>query len=75
LLTTPDTSLGAKLRAEAALGAIRRPLIAEPSVDLTDPAHQHILVDAAAATLQPSRPSPDGQPQPAAHNDPHPEHS
>ena len=75
LLTAPDTSVGAKLRAEAALGAIRRPLIAEPSVDLTDPVHQHILVDAAAATLQPSRPSPDGQPQPAARNDPHPEHS
>jgi AcrR family transcriptional regulator len=70
LLSGPDTSLAARLRAEAALGAIRRPLIAEPPVDLTDPAHQHILVDAAAAALQPSRPSPDGKPEPAAHVDP-----
>jgi AcrR family transcriptional regulator len=59
LLTAPDTSLSARLRAEAALGAIWRPLIAEPPLDLTDPAHQHTLVDAAVATLQPNRPSPD----------------
>ena len=59
LLTGPDTSVAARLRAEAALGAIWRPLIAEPPLDLTDPAHQHTLVDAAVATLQPSRPSPD----------------
>jgi len=61
LLAAPDTSPLARLRAEAALGAIWRPLIAEPPLDLTDPAHQHILVDAAVATLQPSRPSPDGR--------------
>jgi AcrR family transcriptional regulator len=61
LLTGPDTSVAARLRAEAALGAIWRPLIAEPPLDLTDPAHQHLLVDAAVATLQPSRPSPDGR--------------
>jgi AcrR family transcriptional regulator len=60
LLAAPDTSPSARLRAEAALGAIWRPLIAEPPLDLTDPAHQHTLVDAAVATLQPSRPSPDG---------------
>jgi AcrR family transcriptional regulator len=60
LLTAPDTSPSARLRAEAALGAIWRPLIAEPPLDLTDPAHQHTLIDAAVATLQPSRPSPTG---------------
>ena len=60
LLATPDTSMSARLRAEAALGAIWRPLIAEPQVDLTDPAHQHTLTDAADATLQPSRSPPDG---------------
>jgi AcrR family transcriptional regulator len=59
LLTAPDTSLSARLRAEAALGAIWRPLIAQPPLDLTDPARQHTLVDAAVATLQPSRPTPD----------------
>ena len=61
LLAAPDTSASARLRAEAALGAIWRPLIAEPPLDLTDPAHQHTLVDAAVATLQPSRPFPDGR--------------
>jgi AcrR family transcriptional regulator len=60
LLTAPDTSVSARLRAEAALGAIWRPLVAEPQVDLSDAAHQRILVDAAVATLQPSRPSPTG---------------
>jgi AcrR family transcriptional regulator len=66
LLTAPDTSASARLRAEAALGAIWRPLIAEPPLDLTDPAHQHILVDAAVATLQPSQSSPDREPVAAA---------
>jgi AcrR family transcriptional regulator len=65
LLAAPNTGVAVRLRAEAALGAIWRPLIAEPQVDLTDPAHQHILIDAAAATLQPSQPSPDGKPIPA----------
>jgi AcrR family transcriptional regulator len=60
LLTAPDTSPSARLRAEAALGAIWRPLIADPPLDLTDPTHQHTLVNAAVATLQPSRPSPTG---------------
>jgi AcrR family transcriptional regulator len=66
LLTAPDTSPSARLRAEAALGAIWRPLIAQPPLDLTSPAHQHTLVDAAVATLQPSRPSPDREPVAAA---------
>jgi len=74
LLVDPDTGALARLRAEAALGAIWRPLIAEPPLDLIDPAHQRILVDAAVATLPPSRPSPDGRSMPAAHIDPHPEH-
>jgi len=46
--------------------AIWRPLITQPPLDLTDPAHQRILIDAAVATLQPSRPTPDGEPVPAA---------
>jgi AcrR family transcriptional regulator len=70
-LTGPDTSVSARLRAEAALGAIWRPLIAEPPLNLTDAAHQHTLVDAAVATLQPSRPTPDGEPIPATHTGPH----
>ena len=55
LLIAPDTSVAARLRAEAALGAIWRPLIAEPQVDLSDAAHQRILVDAAVAALKPSQ--------------------
>ena len=66
LLADPDTGASARLRAEAALGAIWRPLIADPPLDLTDPAHQRILIDAAVAALQPSRPFPDGRPWPAA---------
>jgi AcrR family transcriptional regulator len=67
LLAAPDTSVSARLRAEAALGAIWRPLIAEPPLDLTDPAHQQILIDAAVATLQPSRSLPNGGPASADH--------
>jgi AcrR family transcriptional regulator len=70
-LTGPDTSPSARLRAEAALGAIWRPLIAEPPLDLTNPTHQHTLIDAALAALQPSRPSPNGEPIPATHTGPH----
>jgi AcrR family transcriptional regulator len=72
LLTASDTSVSARLRAEAALGAIWRPLVAEPPVDLTDPAHQDTLVDAAVATLQPRRTSSDGEPVPAAQSTPTP---
>jgi AcrR family transcriptional regulator len=71
LLTTPDTSVAARLRAEAALGGIWRPLIAEPPLDLTDPAHQQILIDAAIAALQPSRSLPNGGPASADHIGPH----
>jgi AcrR family transcriptional regulator len=67
LLTTADTSVAARLRAEAALGGIWRPLIAEPPLDLADPAHQRILIDAAVATLQPSRSLPNGGPASADH--------
>jgi AcrR family transcriptional regulator len=66
-LTGSHTSALARLRAEAALGAIWRPLIAEPPLDLADAAHQQILIEAAVATLQPSRPVPDGEPVPATH--------
>jgi AcrR family transcriptional regulator len=66
LLAVPNTDVAARLRAEAALGAIWRPLIAEPPLDLTDPAHQHTLVDAAVATLQPTQSSPDREPVAAA---------
>jgi AcrR family transcriptional regulator len=67
LLTGPNTSPSARLRAEAALGAIWRPLIAEPPLDLSDPAHQHTLIDAAVAALQPSRSLPNGGPASADH--------
>ena len=67
LLTTPDTRVAARLRAEAALGGIWRPLIAEPPLDLTDPTHQQILIDAAVAALQPSRSLPNGGPASADH--------
>src|SRR5215204_5159734 len=66
LLTTPDTRVAARLRAEAALGGIWRPLIAEPPLDLSDAAHQQILIDAAVAALQPSHTLPEGGPVPAA---------
>jgi AcrR family transcriptional regulator len=66
LLAVPNTDVAARLRAEAALGAIWRPLVADPPLDLTDPAHQHTLVDAAVATLQPSQSSPDREPVAAA---------
>ena len=66
LLVAPDTSVAARLRAEAALGAIWRPLIAEPQVDLSDATHQRILIGAAVAALQPSHTLPEGGPVPAA---------
>jgi AcrR family transcriptional regulator len=66
LLTAPNTDVAARLRAEAAVGAIWRPLIAQPPLDLTDPAHQCILIDAAVAALQPSPSLPDGESVPAA---------
>ena len=75
LLAAPNTDVAARLRAEAALGAIWRPLIADPQLDLTDPAHQHTLIDAAVAALQPSRPTPDEDPVPAAHIGRHAEHA
>jgi AcrR family transcriptional regulator len=75
LLAAPNTSVAARLGAEAALGAIWRPLFAEPQVDLSDPAHQHILIDAAVAILQPSQPFPDGKPTPAPDIGPHAEHA
>ena len=76
LAAAPNTTVAARLRAEAALGAIWRPLIAEPRVDLTDPANQHILIDAAVAVLQlSSQPSPDAQPVPASDIGPHAEHA
>jgi AcrR family transcriptional regulator len=58
-LVAPDQSLPATLRAAAALGAIWRPLIIEPDIDLTDPTHQQTLVGAALATLE-TRPRADG---------------
>jgi AcrR family transcriptional regulator len=58
LLVAPDTSAAAPLRAEAALGAIRRPLTIETAVDLTDAIHQQTLIDAAVATLPAGRSPP-----------------
>ena len=50
-------------------------MIAEPPLDLTDPAHQRTLIDADVATLPPSRPSPDGRSMPAAQSARTPEHA
>jgi AcrR family transcriptional regulator len=66
LLVAPDTSESAMVRAEAALGAIWRPLVAEPQLDLADAANQQTLIDAAVATLQTSRSFHDRGPVPAA---------
>jgi AcrR family transcriptional regulator len=60
LLVAPDQSLPATLRAAAALGAIWRPLITEPDIDLTDPSHQQTLIAAALATLEVRPSTPDG---------------
>jgi AcrR family transcriptional regulator len=51
LLVAPDPGVPATLRAAAALGAIWRPLITEPEIDLGHIPHRQILVDAALATL------------------------
>lgn len=77
LLAAPDTSVAATLRAEAALGAIRRPLTTHTAVDLTDAAHQQILIDAAVATLNAghaSRSSTNQTPVPATRTDAHTQH-
>ena len=49
----------------------------DPSSDHTagDPAHQRTLIDAAVATLPPSRPSPDRRSMPAAQSARTPEHA
>jgi AcrR family transcriptional regulator len=60
LLVAPDQSVPATLRAAAALGAIWRPLVTEPEIDLTHPANQQTLIDAALATLDAGRSSRDG---------------
>jgi AcrR family transcriptional regulator len=78
LLAAPDTSAAATLRAEAALGAIRRPLTTQATVDLTDASHQQILIDAAAATLkvgEASPSSPNQEPVPATRTDDHTDHT
>jgi len=78
LLAAADTSAAATLRAEAALGAIRRPLTTQTAVDLTDTSHQQTLIDAAAATLQAGhagRPSPNQEPVPATRTDAHNDHT
>jgi AcrR family transcriptional regulator len=77
LLAAPDTSAAATLRAEAALGAVRRPLTTPTAVDLTDAAHQQTLIDAAVATLNAghaSRSSTSQTPVPATRTDDHPDH-
>ena len=77
LLAAPDTSAAATLRAEAALGAIRRPLTIQSVVDVTDASHQQVLIDAAVATLNAGhagRPSPNQEPVPATRTDAHTDH-
>lgn len=78
LLAAPDINAAATLRAEAALGAIRRPLTTQTTVDLADASHQQILIDAAVATLQAGhagRPSPNQEPVPATRTDAHNDHT
>jgi AcrR family transcriptional regulator len=78
LLAAPDTSPAATLRAEAALGAIRRPLTTKTALDLTDASHQKTLVDAAVATVNAGhagRPSPNQEPVPATRTDAHTDHT
>ena len=78
LLTAPDTSTAATLRAEAALGAIRLPLTTQTAVDLTDASHQQTLIDAAVATLKAGhtgRPSPNQEPVPPTRTDAHTDHT
>jgi AcrR family transcriptional regulator len=89
LLAAADPSPAATLRAEAALGAIRRPLTTHTTldptldpalhtVDLTDASHQQTLIDAAVATLNAgqadNRPSPDQTPAPATRTDTRTDH-
>ncbi len=65
------------MRAEAALGAIRRPLTTQSAVDITDASHQQILIDAAVATLNAGhagRPSSNQEPVPATRTDAHTDH-
>ena len=71
----PNHRRGGQAARRGRPGAIWRPLIAQPPLDLTDPAHQHILVEAAIATLRPSPSHPTGRPAAAAHIGPHAEHS
>jgi len=84
LLAAPDPSPGATLRAEAALGAIRRPLTLtshtalDLTVDLTDAADRQTLVDAAVATLNAGharRSSSDWKPVPTTRTDADTEHT
>jgi hypothetical protein len=78
LLAAPDTSAAAMLRAEAALGAIRRPLTTQTAVDLADASHQQTLVDAAVATVEAGhagRSSPNQKPVPATRTDAHTDHT
>jgi AcrR family transcriptional regulator len=51
MLAAPDAGVPATLRAEAALGAIWRPLVIELDVSFADAVHQQTLIDAAVAVL------------------------
>jgi AcrR family transcriptional regulator len=51
MLAAPDAGVPAILRAEAALGAIWRPLVTELDVNFADAVHQQTLIDAAVAVL------------------------
>jgi AcrR family transcriptional regulator len=62
LLVAPDPSVPATLRAAAALGAIWRPLITEPEIDLAHTPHRQTLIDAALATLDAAGHPNDGGP-------------
>jgi AcrR family transcriptional regulator len=59
MLSAGDPGAPAMLRAEAALGAIWRPLVVDLDVSFTDAAHQQTLIDAAVTVLDPRASSAD----------------
>jgi AcrR family transcriptional regulator len=75
MLVAPEHGTPATLRAAAALGAIWRPLVAEPDVGLGDPANQQTLLDGAVAILYAGDSSPGAPSQPAGPADERPRRS
>ena len=74
LLTAPDTSVAARLRAEAALGAIWRPLIADPSSTSPTPPTSTRWSTPPSPPSNQARPRLTGNPS-GCHIDPHAKHA